>query len=359
MSRTFKSHHVAAVLLVPVAVTAFAAPARAQAYLPARGEGSVSVLFNDTDVLNHYFTASADDGSLINVRADRGRIRSESLLVDVTYGLTDKIAVSIGIPWVASKYTGPFPHVLASDLTTPNPVDDGSYYSTFQDFRFDLRYNVTKKGMVLTPFIGSIVPSHDYQYFAHAGAGRDLKEMQLGVLGAKLLDSLVPGLFVQGRYSYGFPQTVVDVSHNRSNMDLEVGYFVTPKLRLLALGSGQITHGGLDYTLVFSDAAPAGRAAIISEAGLTDFSTQIRVHHDQIERVNFLHLGGGVTYALTENMDLFGSMITSVAQRNGHEIHRGVSVGASWSFSTNRGRNRAIASNAGSLAKCLCEKRAM
>jgi hypothetical protein len=59
------------------------------------------------------------------------------------------------------------------------PIDDGKYHPTFQDFRFDVRYNVTKKGVVLTPFVGSIVPSHDYAYFGHSAVGRDLKELQV------------------------------------------------------------------------------------------------------------------------------------------------------------------------------------
>ena len=58
-----------------------------------------------------------------------------------------------------------------------NPLDDGAYHAAFSDFRFDVRYNVAKKGMVLTPFVGAIVPSHDYAYFAHAAPGRNLHEL--------------------------------------------------------------------------------------------------------------------------------------------------------------------------------------
>jgi len=326
---------IAVAVLTMLALTS--ASARAQAWLPAQGEGTVSVLFQDALAKYHFLPTTA---------VDRGHIQSDSLMVDVTYGLTDKIAVSIGIPWVASKYTGSTPHPLV-DRSGPipvlygvNPIDDGSYHQTFQDFRFDVRYNITKRGLVLTPFVGSVMPSHDYTYFAHAAPGRDLKELQLGVSAAKLLDSLVPGLFVQGRYSYGFTEQVLDISHNRSNVELEIGYFLTPKLRLLSLNTGQVTHGGIDLTL----------------NSRVDLGPVLFSHHDQIDRVNSLNVGGGAAYSVTEAVDIFGSLIHTVAERNGHAIDHGLTVGLSWSFSTGRGRDRAIASTEGSLVKCVCEK---
>jgi hypothetical protein len=329
MLRTVATRAALCALTVPATLALAAPAARAQAWLPAKGEGSVSILFQDTLVKDHYF---------ITTPYDRGHIQAKSLVVDVTYGLTDKIALTIGIPWVAAKYNGPFPHPLA-DFSGPNPIDNGTYHSTLQDFRFDVRYNLMKKGMVLTPFVGSVVPSHDYTYFAHSAAGRRLHELQLGVSGAKLLDSLVPGLFIQGRYSYGLTEKVLDISHNRSSMELELGYFVTPKFRLLSLGSGQLTHGGIDIPF-----------------GVT-LPPVLFAHHDQVDRLNFLNLGGGAAYSLSENVDVFGSLIHTVAARNGHAIDRGLSVGVSWSFSTARSKDRAIASNAeNSLVRCACGK---
>jgi hypothetical protein len=316
-----------------------AVPVHAQAWLPAQGEGSVSLLYQDTGVKYHYFTTTP---------YDRGHIQGNTVLADVTYGVTDKLAVTLGIPWVASKYNGLFPHPLVADVLAgvspprPNPIDDGTYHSTFQDFRFDVRYNLTRKAVVLTPFVGSIVPSHDYTYFAHSAAGRDLKELQVGVLGSKLLDALAPGLFVQGRYSYGFTQQVLDISHNQSNVDLEVGYFVTPRLRVLALSSGQVTHGGIDLAPPACQLCPASLPPLLL------------AYHDQITRDNFVNLGGGVAYTLNERIDLFGSMIHTVAARNVHAIDYGVSMGVSLGFSTRRARDRALTER--SLVKCLCEK---
>jgi hypothetical protein len=339
MSRIARYRAALAVVVAPMILAVCASPADAQAYVPAKGEGAVSFLYQDTFVKNHYFGTAP---------VDSGQITSKTLLLDVTYGVTDKIAVSFGIPWIASVYHGTSPHPLVdnSGPTTvyygTNALDDGTYHGTFQDIRFDVRYNVVaKKGLALTPFIGTSAPSHDYTSFAHAAPGQDLKLLQIGLSGAKLLDAVVPGLFVQGRYAYGFSQTVVDISHNRSNADLEVGYFVTPRLRLLALGTGQFTHGGIDLV-------PNGRVVLGS----------LYQYHDQISQINFLDLGGGASFALTDRLDFFGSLIRTVAARNGHAIDHGLSLGLSWSFSTKRAGERAIASAGQSLAKCLCGKSA-
>lgn len=328
MSRSVQFRVALAAVVVPMMLTVCASSARAQAFVPAQGEGAVSILFQDMYDKYHYLPTTA---------VDRGQINSEALLLDVTYGLTDKVAVSIGIPWVAAKYTGNFPHPL-SDLTGVSPLDDGAYHGTLQDFRFNVRYNITKKGLALTPFIGSIVPSHDYTYFAHAAPGRDLNELQFGVSAAKLLDSLVPGLLVQASYSYGVTEQVFDISHNRSNLDLEIGYFVTPNLRLLALGTGQLTHGGTESSLTLP------RDPILWP------------HHDQTDRINSLNLGGGTAYSVTDKVDIFASLIHTVAQRNGHAVDLGLTMGLSWSFTTARAKNRAIASAENSLVKCLCGK---
>jgi hypothetical protein len=332
---TFRSARAA--LVVPIALAVFASPARAQAWLPAQGEGSVSVLFQDMLVKNHYFGTEPFDG---------GRIRSESMVLDVTYGVTDRVAISAALPLVASKFTGDPVSPFAAPHPQPlypgvNPLDDGSYHALLQDFRFNVRYNLVKtRGFALTPFIGSIVPSHDYEVFAHAAPGRDLNELSFGLSAAKVFESRVPGVFLQVTYFYGVAQQILNIPHNHSNASLEVGYFVTPKLRVIGLSSGQITHGGIDGT-------PA-----------LGFDPVLFPVHDQITHDNYLDLGGGFAYSMSDKIDLFGSLIhaMSFAQRNGHQMDHGLTVGLSWTFATSRAHDRTIASTEGALARCVCEK---
>jgi len=287
-----------------IAIFAFSTSVSAQAWTPAQGEATVTVQFQDAFVKYHLFGTTP---------LDRGHIRSNGAVFDFSYGITDKAALTVALPYVASKYNGPYPH--------PTRIDNGQYHSGFQDFRFDFRYNITRKRLVLTPFVGTIMPSHDYIYFAHSAVGRDLRQLQVGLYGAKMLDAVVPGLFLLGRYSYGFNERVLDVSHNQSNADLEVGYFVTSEFRLFALGAGQVTHGGIDFpNPSVWGGLPGGLPPLLF------------AHHDQIGRDNWLNVGGGAAYTLTPSVDLFGSVIHTIAGRNMHALEYGANFGVSWSF---------------------------
>jgi hypothetical protein len=309
-------------LVLPLSV---AATAHAQAWVPSQGEGAVSVGFTTSDAKYHYLTT---------LRVDIGEIDWQTLVTDVTYGLTDRIAVDLAVPVVASKYTGAFPH--------PTALDDGRYHTTFADVRFALRYNLTRGGAVITPYVGSMVPSHAYEFFAHAAAGRRLKELQVGAYVATLTDRILPGLFVSGRYGYGFTERVLDISHNRSMADLEIGYFVTPAFRTFIMGTGQITHGGIDLPL----------DGILSPRFLPV--------HDQIDRINYLNVGAGAAFSISDSVDVFGSFIRNVAARNGHALNRSITVGVSKSFKRRKTEpdTGATARREGSLIRCICQKAA-
>jgi hypothetical protein len=304
------------------------ANAWAQAWVPYKGEGSVAVLYQDMTVKDHFFGRGQ--------RVDRGRIESDSLLVDVTYGITDRLSVTFGVPYIRAQYSGAAPH--------PTAQDDGRVHAGLQDVRFAMRYNLTRGPLVVTPFVGTNVPTHGYEYFAHASLGPRVRELEIGTYVGRLLSPMLSNAFVQARYSYSFAQEIVGVQHNRSNLDLEFGYFVTPTVRVFTLGVGHKTHGGIDVP-------DAGWKALPIEQG---------PHHDRIGRIDLLDVGGGVQVSLTKSVDLFGSYMKSLAGRNTHALDRALMVGMSWSFGrgltalmldsdVTPGRGRR-------LAKCLCQK---
>jgi hypothetical protein len=298
-------------------------------------------------VTDHYLTTTRRDFF--------GPIDTNILVLDIGYGVTDRLAVDVALPFVISKYSGDYPHPLPLGPVT---IDDGRYHGTFQDVRFAVRYSVVRGRTAVTPFIGSFVPSHGYEYFAHSAPGSRLWGVQVGAAAAALLDRLVPGVFVQGRYSYAFVQPVVDLSDirlnaNRSNADLEVGYFVTPGLRLFLLGAGQLTHGGIDFAVVDAEEFWQDISAVVS----TPEGAHAARHHDRIDRFNYLNVGGGASVALTDNVDLFGSYMWTAATRNGHALARAVSVGLSVGFGRARGPDQTVtARRRGSLVRCLCQK---
>ena len=280
------------VALAAGAIAAGARPASAQAWVPAQGEGAVSVLYQDLFVKDHFLAGGG--------RIDRGHIRSNNLLVDVTYGITDNLTVALAAPFVRARYSGSFPH--------PTPQDDGDAHSGFQDLRFGVRYKLFDGPVTITPFVGTTVPSHGYEYFAHAAYGTRVRELEVGSYVARMIGARLPGVFVQARYAYAFTQPIAGVDHDRSNLDLEVGYFVRPSLRVFVLGSGQKTHGGIDTP----------------NAGWRAMPADLAPHHDRIARLEMLDVGGGAQFSVTKSIDVFGSFVTSLAGRNSHALARGL-----------------------------------
>jgi hypothetical protein len=312
--------------LALLALTITSTSARAQAWLPAKGEGSVAVLFSNALSTKHY---------LPNVAYDRGHIDSNTMLFDVTYGVSDRMAVTVGLPMVTSRYRGAFPH-------QPITLDDGNWHTSAQDLRLGVRYNVARGPMQITPFIGSSLPANDYQYFAHAAPGRQLKEMAGGVAAARLFAEL--GLVVQGQYGINISQGAVGIPRRYSTTSAEAAYFVTPAIRVIATTSGRIGHTGVDLPL---------NVALLP--------VELRPHHDQIGRESYLNMGGGAAISLTDTFDLFLGYTRTITGRNTHAIERGLSLGVSWSFGRRvGGGDETLASRdsrEGSLVRCVCEKK--
>jgi hypothetical protein len=312
---------------------AAARDADAQAWLPASGEGTVSIQWQNVFSKDHFVPTTP---------VDIGHIESDALVFDVTYGLTDKVAVDLALPFIAAKYDGPQPH--------PTALDDGAYHGAFQDFRLAVRYNLRAGRFAVTPYIGSILPSHNYEYYAHAAPGRRVAEVQVGAYVARLLDNVIPGAFVQARAGYGLMQQVADINHSRSMLDLEIGDFVTERFRAFAIGSGQVTFGGID----------------IPPLGPNSLPMTLQPHHDRIDRTDFLNVGAGASFSIRDSVDVFGSMVTNVANRNGHATNRGIDVGVSWSFKragapSARDLARAAAltdrdAESRALVKCVCQR---
>jgi hypothetical protein len=312
---------VAFALIVSMCVSA---PVQAQAWLPAKGEGTVAAVFSNTLSTKHY---------LPNVAYDRGHIDANSVLFDVTYGLTDRMAVTVGLPMVTSRYRGNFPH-------RPITLDDGNWHTSAQDFRMSVRYNIVQGPVQVTPFAGTELPANDYQYFAHAAPGRQLKEGLAGVSLGRLFAEL--GLVVQGQYAINISQGAIGYARRYSTASFESAYFVTPSFRVIGTTSGRIGHTGIDLPLNIGLLTP----------------DQV-LHHDQISRESFFNVGGGAALSLSDSTDLFFGYTRTVTGRNTHATDRGLSLGLSWSFGRRVGGD-AVASRdtrQGSLVRCVCEKK--
>jgi hypothetical protein len=294
--------HVVSALLLQI----FCVPAGlfGQAWLFPQGEGTVATSYQSIHVRDHAFA--------LGESKDVGHTLSHTAIADVDYSLTSKLAIRMGLPFVAGRYNGTKPH-LPDDRPS---LDDGAYHATFQDFSIDLRYNVSTAPIMVTPFFKAVIPSHAYEYFAHSAAGRDQHEYQIGTNLGRRLDPLLPQAYIQARYSYAFIERVLGIAPNRSDTEAQLGYFLTPRLSVLATTQWTHTHRGVECRFEF-------------HCGLPDDQW---FHHDQIAKANLLEAGGGAVFAATRSSEIFVSAGRSVAGRNTHLHAAVVTIGISRVF---------------------------
>jgi len=296
--------NVSVLLLSSVLGVCCAPPLLAQAWLPPKGEAWFSVGYGNIFSTKHYFgTVNPGEGSTIDV----GHTRGNSIAVQLGYALSNRFSFSVGLPYEIYKYYGPAPH--------PTVQDDGRYHGTWQDYHFNLAYQLVKGNAAVAPFVTAVIPSHDYQYFAHAAPGKDLREYSLGFAAGSRLDSLLADSYVEAGYSYAFVEKVQGIHHDRSDFDLELGYFLMPELRLRLLGSGYSTHGGLVFH------SPL------------DLPPSLLPYHDQIGHSSQINVGGGLSYALSGSTEVYAVYAQSVYGRDGHKIDNGLNFGVTYSFS--------------------------
>jgi hypothetical protein len=281
----------------------------AQAFTAPEGVGSVTVAWQWVDNTGH----RGSDGFLVA----RGQSITSSALVEVDYGVTDRLSATFSIPYVFAKYTGALPSF--SRL----PVDEcACWHSAFQDLSLAVRYRLGDETRALTPIFKYDRPSHDYPYAGEAVVGRNLQEVQIGLSGGLRLAGLLAKATVQGGYTYAFVEKAIDeIPIDRSNGSMEFGYAVTRALFVRGSGTWQRTHGGLR----------AGSASGIPFPLPGELNTPDRfAQRDRITRSNYWHAGGGISYNVGP-ADLWVSIDKYIW---GTDTHNGqaYTVGSTWYF---------------------------
>ncbi len=283
-----------------------AASVRGQAWLPPKGEAWLSFGYGNIYSAHHYGTGENPPDPAA------GPTRTQTLGLVVGYGITDRLALNVSIPFVDSIYHGSRPHRINGVILTP---DDGQYHGTFQDYRINLGYQALSGTVAIAPFATVVIPSHDYPTLSHAAPGKGLNQVLLGFAAGSSLDRIVPGTFVEAYYDYAFVEEVVNINTNRSDFGFQAGYFITPSLGMRFISAGYYTHGGIPYNT--PNALPPEQY----------------LHHDQIAKSSNVSVGGGLNYVLTGSTEVSVSYLRSIYGRTGHKIDQGLGFSFSWSFS--------------------------
>jgi len=271
-----------------------AAPIFGQAWIGPRGETTVSLTFQRTEFTGHVLP----NGDRVHI----GGSHSRSLALGIERSVTDHLALSMSIPFVGSK-NGVDPQPVLGRTG----IDDGQYHSTFQDFRFGARYNLLAEPVVVTPMIAVRIPSHDYPAIGEAAVGPRLRELQAGFDVGR---AFAPSFYIDAQYAYAFVEKFHGLSLNRSNVDVDVGYYVLPDLNLRGIVSWQETYGGLTAKEIFGPDGPPDRNPDLSDA--------LWFGHDRLLEDGYLRAGAGVTYLATESLALYVSAVDLVSGRNSH-----------------------------------------
>jgi len=296
------------VRLVFVSLTLLAAglvhavPVSAQPWVPAQGEGTVSLVYQNYYVVGHYDLRGNENTN--------GATHTKSLAAELEVGLTDNIALTVGLPFISSKYTGPPSYFVAGKETFPGPLDDGSYHGALQDFRVDVRRLFLIGALPVAPFAGVTFPSHEYETRGEAVPGRHRPELVVGASAGGALGRFLPAAYAQVRTAFGAMPELNGFSAVRSTIDLEGGYAVTGRLTVRGLLGWQFRIKGPLAPELFGDWE----------------------HHDRFIVGNYFNAGGGTTISLTRSIDLYGVWISTLSGKNGAHAARSLAVGASWSF---------------------------
>ena len=318
---------------------AISLPVLAQAWLSPKGDGVVTMLYqNDIERLHSF-----SDGRT----KDRGHTTLDGIFFNTDFSLTDRLALTVGLPFISGKYVGPFPHQLVrGDPSTAVALDDGNYHGGFQDFRFNVRYALSQRALKITPFFQASLPSHAYPTLGHAASGFDESEYRMGVSVGRRLNPILPNAFVQGQYAFGMtPEVAANIAPKRSYAEVQLGYLLSRRFSLQ--GSSVLTwsHNGLDFDY---DLFP------------NNLTEEQYLNHDRISRAKLLDASGSITFQLNRSTNFFLSVGHSFYGTNGHLRYLVTTVGFTKAFSTKLSAENTFASailqDPNKAVVCTCAK---
>ena len=275
--------------------------ASAQAWLPDKGALNTTFIFNDVLNKEHWFP----NGDTVDV----GHTRSQTYALLANYGVTDRITVSGVLPYVITKFMGP---QLSHGGLPGFDVDDGDEHGALTDLRVGLHYQLLERPFALAPYVAYVIPLSSYYTRGHAAQGRHLEELILGFSAGKSLDPWVPRSYAQLRFSYAFVEELQDVSHDRTNVNLELGTFITSRWNVSLYGAWQWTQGGIEVPV------PPTNPYFL--------------HHDQLSEDEFFNAGIGTGFALTPEITAFLIYMHGFSGKNGHRMNQGLTLGFSYGY---------------------------
>ena len=275
--------------------------ADAQAWVPGKGDGTVSLTYQNYDVDGHY--------DALGRKNNNGGTQSHVAVAELDYGLTDSFALIVALPFIASKYTGPPVYFVGGIETHPGPLDDRRYHGAFQDVRIEVRRLFWAGPIPVAPFIGASFPSHDYEIVGEAVPGRRRRDLQIGANVGLNLDRVFSGMYAHGRYAYASAQRIEGFPFTRSNVDVEVGVPVASVVTVRGVAAWQIRHQGPSVQELSGDWE----------------------HHDRFIAPGYTTLGVGLSMGVG-GAEVYALWLGTVNGHNGAHRARTLTAGVTFGF---------------------------
>jgi hypothetical protein len=209
-------------------------------------------------------------------------------MIGATYVPIEKLAIDATVPFGLFKYKDKDPHF------PPGEWDDGKFHASLTDLRVNARYQLLEEPLVaFSPHIGVSIPLMDYEVIGFATGGRHLKTLHVGGSVGRSFDPVLPNGYITATYEFSIGERsdvnekTSDIKQRRSDISAELGYlFLDGKLGINVAMNWRIAHSGVS----FEDFAQPG------------IDPRIVAGHDPILAEEFLFLGGGVSYGVTERL---------------------------------------------------------
>src|SRR5262249_25572505 len=150
-------------------------------------------------------------------------------------------------------------------------------------------------------------PTHEYYTFSHAAIGGNQKKTDVGLLTGRVLPEPFDRFTVEADYLYSFVEKYQGTTANRSTALLETDYFATERLMLRLYTVGQKTHNGVE---------PADWA----------HAPELFLHHEQLQRTDFINVGVGAMYVLNGRYTVFSQLEHNIWGENVHEVKYDIAV---------------------------------
>lgn len=282
--------------------------------MPGKGHGSVSMDFQQVLVAQR----TDDRGRTENL----GKVTYRTVHLNLDYGLADRWAVSVVLPYGSNRYTGKdsgHNPIIFDDKHGQHFIDDGRYQNGWKDWNVAVRYQLHGAPLLITPYLKYGFPSHDYQYYGESALGLQQTELQLGVNAGGRLPAPWQNVYVIGGVAYSWMQKKGARRVNHSTVSLDLGYFFSPHFSAHVGLTHRKSYGGLDFP-----------AAIFNPDG--SLNQDNLFHHDTIRNISFTEIHLGLNYQLNDHYTLYADGGRTIHGVNANLIKSAVEIGISRSF---------------------------